>query len=74
MEINPRSSETRKAMSDEGIRINAYIGSCSISSMGKRKIVLDVPEDQAVQFMAAQTLYGKFCEFSVKEKRDGELQ
>lgn len=57
-------------MSDEGIRINAYIGSCSISSMGKRKIVLDLPEDQAVPFLAAQSLHNKFVEITVREIED----
>lgn len=59
-------------MIDNEIRINAYIGSLTCSAMGKRTIRLDVPEDQAVQFMAALTLYGKFVELTVKEIREGE--
>lgn len=58
-------------MSDEGIKINAYLGSFSVSAMGKRKMVLDIPEDQAVSFLAAQTMYGKHVEITIKEIPEG---
>lgn len=58
-------------MSDEGIKINAYLGSFSVSAMGKRKMVLDIPEDQAVQFLASQTLYGRYCELTINEIKEG---
>lgn len=57
---------------DKGIILNAYIGSCSISSMGKRKIVLDVPENCAVEFLAAQTLHNKYVRVTIEEIGEGE--
>lgn len=58
-------------MSDNEIKINAYIGSLTCSAMGKRTIRLDVPEDQAVEFMAAMTLYGRHVEITIKEISEG---
>ena len=58
-------------MSDEGIILRAYIGSLSCSAIGKRTVRLDIPEDQAMAFMASMTLYGKFCEITIKEIPEG---
>ena len=52
---------------NEGIVIHAYIGSCTLSQMGKRTIRLDIPEDQAIPFMAAMSMYSKLVEVKIRE-------
>ncbi len=57
---------------DSGIIIKAYVGEIKIGAMGRRTIRLDVPESEAVPFMAALTLFGKFAELKIREVKDEE--